>query len=226
MRKDILIILACLCIGSTIMGCGTMVDIAGIIAEPETVLYDIATDAVIDTILPDKEGKFKGVKLGMTAAEVREVIEKSESLTYVDSVEGRDQAKTVMWGFETWVWFLYHEGKLFQITYGTVMVPEDLIETDLRKQLGNFYYYFYREFGEPDYTKENFSLKKITVSSFEEACPILVYVWIEGNVEMGLWLNREIEGDDLEYTNVKYYAAATVWDRRVIKKRSEGKIED
>jgi len=210
MKRDILIILACLSIGSAIMSC----EMAKIFLAEE--ICDVAMDTVTDAILPGKEGKFKGVKLGMTGAEVKSVIEKSKSLTLVDSVEGGDRAKTVMWGFETWVWFLYHEGKLYQITYGTGMVSEDLIETDLRKQLRNFYSYFYNAFGDPDYSKKNFSLKKISVSSFKEAPPVLIYAWIEGNVEMGLWLNHE---DD------KYYAFATVWDRKVVKKMKEEGIE-
>jgi len=228
MKKDILIILACLFIGSVIMGCG-MSELTRMFLVEDLVLpvFDAATSAAIDTILPGKEGKFKGVKLGMTVAEVKGVIEKSKSLTPVECpLEGIVKATTVMWKSKYWVSFFFHEQRLCQIQFGPEAVSEDLIETEIRKQFANLYYSFYEKFGDPDYSKENFSLKKITVSSFEEASPVLIYAWIKGNVEMRLWLHHETEGNDLEYTNVKYCAIATVSDREVVKKMSEEKIED
>lgn len=220
MRRDILIILACLSIGFAIIGCGpigsTIMEEV-FLRELEVTAEEAAIDVTKDAILPKAKGKFKGVKLGMTRAKVKSIIEKKKSLTPVECpVEGIDQAKTVMWDSEIWIVFRYHEGKLIQIQFGTEEVSEDLIETKLRKQFKNLYYYFYKKVGEPDYYREGFSMKEITVSSFEGVPYTPIYRWVNGNTERRLWL----WGKD-----GKYCTFATISNRKVVMKLLEEKNE-
>lgn len=218
MRKDILIILACFSLGLAIIGCGSiggaiMKDM--LLRELEVTAEDAAIGIAKDAILPKAKGKFKGVKLGMTRAKVKSVIEKKKSLTPVESlIEEIDRATTMMWDFEIWITFRYHEGKLIQIQFGMEEVSEDLIETKLRKQFKNLYYYLCKKSGGPDYYREGFSMKEITVSSFEEIPYTPIYRWIHGNTEKQLWLWSE---------DGKYCTFATISNRKVLMKLLEEK---
>jgi hypothetical protein len=227
MKKDILVILSCLCFGLIITGCAGR--LTGFVTKAFLAqeAIEITTKAVTNAILPHKEGKSEeakpeGIGLGMTRTEVKNFIEKSEFLTLIYSTEEKDGVTTTMWDFETWIYFFYHKGKLFKITYGTVMVSEDLIETDLRKQFENYYHNLCQEFGDPYYSREKDFL--LTVSEFGELPDILVYAWIEKNAEMRLWLHHETESNDL--TKVKYRVFVTVWDSKVIKKTLKEGIEE
>jgi len=207
MKKDILTILVCISIGVVIMGC-RMAEV--FLAESA---FDAATDAVTEAIFPRGKGEFKGVNLGMTRAEVKKIIEKSNALNPVESViEEIDQATTVMWNSEKWVYFSYHEGRLYCIAFGTELYPEDLIETELRRQFRRFHQYISIKFSSTDYKKKGFSWKKITVSSFEELPFTLTYAWIDKDVEWRLWLRCE---------DSKYGVFATIWNRNVIAKLRE-----
>lgn len=218
MRRDILVILACFSLGLAIIGCGSiggaiMKDM--LLRELEVTAEDAAIDVAKDAILPKAKGKFKGIKLGMTRAKVKSVIEKKKSLTPVESpIEEIDRAKTTMWNSEIWIVFRYYEGKLFQIQFGTEEVSEDLIETKFRKQFKNLYYYLCKKVGGPDYYRKGFSMKEITVSSFEEVPYTLIYRWIHGGTEKQLWL----WGKD-----GKYCTFATISNRKVVAKLLEEK---
>lgn len=177
------------------------------VEEAAGVVTDAVTDLIIDAILPKAKGEFKGIKLGMAKSEVKSVIEKSKYLTPVESsLEGVDQAKTVMWDSEIWIRLFYDEERLFQIQFGTEKVSEDLIETKLRKQFADLYYYFYQKFGEPDYYRKGFSMKEITVSSFGKVPYTLIYSWINGNIERAIYLWKE---------DSKYCPLAFISNRKV-----------
>lgn len=155
-------------------------------------LLEEVTGLLGDAILPKAKGEFKGIKLGMTKSEVKSVIEKSKYLAPAESsLEGVDQAKTVMWDSEIWIRLFYDKERLIEIQFGTEKVSEDLIETKLRKQFADLYWYFYRGRGDPDYYRKGFSMKEITVSSFEEDPYTPIYIWINGNTERAIFLWKE-----------------------------------